>query len=55
MNEGTISRIGAIKKYFGTEDSPVTIHELKELSEDERQELAEGAAKELGFELIKAS
>ena len=45
-----LSRIAAIKRYFGT-DRDVTLKELRELSKDERTELAEGAAKELGVTL----
>jgi len=46
-----ISRLQALKRYFGTETQPVTVAELKELTREDRAELAEGAAKELGMEL----
>lgn len=43
----SISNLGAIKKYFGT-DRPVTLQELKALTPEERAELGAGAARELG-------
>ena len=43
-----ITKYKAIKEYFGTPGHPVTLQELKALSSDDRNELAEGAAKELG-------
>ena len=46
-----IKRIAAIKRYFGVPDHPVTLKELTALSKEDRQELAVGAAKELGLEL----
>ena len=47
-----MNRIGAIRAYFGSEGYPtVTTAELKALTGEERQELAEGAAKMLGVEL----
>jgi len=46
-----ITRLAAIKKYFGEGHRPVELAELKVLSKEERQELAEGAAKEMGIEL----
>lgn len=48
-----ITKMGAIKQYFGTPDHPVTMDELKALSQSDRVELAEGAAKELGCVLKK--
>ena len=47
-----MTRLAAIKAYFGTEDHPVTLQELKKLTPEDRDELAEGAAKELGATLI---
>ncbi len=46
-----ITRYKAIKDFFGIPGRPVTLSELKELSSSSRQELAEGAAAELGKEL----
>ncbi len=47
-----MNRIAAIKMYFGAPGyPPVTTAELKALSASDRQELAEGAARELGVEL----
>lgn len=49
-----IGKIKAIKDYFSTPDKPVTTMELTELRRDNIpgfDELAEGAAKELGEEL----
>lgn len=47
-----MNRIAVLKAYFGSEGyPPVTTAELKALSAQERQELAEGAAKEMGVEL----
>ena len=49
-----IKRIAAIKRYFGVPGHPVTLQELMALTKENRQELAEGAARELGLELEKA-
>ena len=46
-----MSKLKAIKVYFGTPEHPVTLAELKELSSEQREELAQGAAKELGVEI----
>ncbi len=49
-----VTRIQAIREYFGTEEKPITTTELIELrkaSPGSFDELAEGAAKELGKEL----
>jgi len=46
-----MSKMKAIKVYFGTPERPVTFEELKALSTEEREELARGAAKELGVNL----
>ena len=47
-----MKRLGAIRSYFGSGGDPkVSIDELKALSKEEREELADGAAKELGVEL----
>ena len=46
-----IKRIAAIKRYFGVPGHPVTLKELTALTKEERQELAGGAAEELGLEL----
>jgi len=46
-----IKRIAAIKRYFGVPGHPVTLPELSALTKEERQELAEGAAKEMHLEL----
>jgi hypothetical protein len=46
-----LTRMAAIRKYFGEGSHPVTLPELKALTAEERQELAIGAAKELGVEL----
>lgn len=43
-----MTRLAAIKEYFGTPERPVDLKELKALSAADREELAEGAAKELG-------
>ena len=43
-----ITALRAIKEYFGN----VTLVELKALSREDRRELGEGAAKELGKELV---
>lgn len=45
-----MQRFAAIKKYFG-DVRPVETKELKDLTPDDRTELAIGAAKELGVEL----
>ena len=52
-----LTRMRAIKRYFGSEGyPPVTNSELLALSEKDREELAQGAAKELGVEIeAKAS
>ena len=47
----TLTKLGAIKRYFGTPDRPVDLKELKALTQADREELAIGAAKELGVEL----
>ena len=50
-----IGKIAAIRKYFSVPDKPVTTAELVELRRDNIpgfDELAEGAAEELGEELI---
>lgn len=50
----TITKIKAIRDYFSTAEKPITSQELIELrkaSSDSFDELAEGAAKELGEEL----
>lgn len=47
-----MTKLGVIKKYFSTPEKPVTFDELKKLTTEERTELAEGAAKELGVEII---
>ena len=47
-----ITKLQALKQYFNVPDHPVTVQELKALSKEDRQELAEGAAKELGKTLI---
>jgi len=49
-----IKRIAAIKRYFGVPEHPVTLQELTALTKENRQELAEGAARELGLELETA-
>ena len=46
-----MTKLGAIKKYFGTPERPVELKELKELTQPDREELAQGAARELGVEL----
>ncbi len=46
-----MTRLAAIKEYFGTPERPVDLKELKALSSEARVELAEGAAKELGVTL----
>ena len=47
-----LSRMRAMKSYFGSEGyPPVTNAELVALPEEDREELAKGAAKELGVEL----
>ena len=44
-----MKRLEAIKKYFGSNGYPaVTLAELKDLTKTKRDELAEGAARELG-------
>lgn len=50
-----MTKAKAIKTYFGTEDHPVTLQELKELGKEGRDELGEGAAKELGVTIVSAS
>jgi hypothetical protein len=47
----TISRTKAIMEYFSKNSRKVTLAELKELSEEDRKELGELAAKELGKEI----
>ena len=47
-----VNSVQAIRDYFGSEGYPkITIAELKELTKEERQELAKGACKELGKKL----
>jgi len=50
-----IGRITAIKRYFSKPERPVTTAELKELTNDEREYLAVGAAKELGVEIDRTA
>lgn len=53
-----IGKIRAIKEYFGVPNKPVTSTELVELRKADTKgfdELAEGAAKELGEELTPTS
>ena len=48
----TTSKIGAIKKYFGLRDGDNAgnfMKEIKALDADERLELAQGSAKNLGL------
>lgn len=47
----TISPVQAIKRYFADDPRPVSLAELKELSQEDRKELGALAAKELGLEL----
>jgi len=52
---GTITRIAALKDFFGTETKPVTNQELMALrraSAEEFDALAEAAAKALGHEVV---
>ena len=46
-----IGRVGVLKEYFGKpeDNCPLTVAEMKALSSDERAELADLAAKELGL------
>lgn len=44
----TLSSVAMLKKYFDT-SRPLTMEELKKLSIDERKELADLAAKEMGY------
>ena len=46
-----MSKMKIIKEYFSIPGKPVTFAELKALTSTQRQELAEGAAKELGVEI----
>lgn len=53
----TITPIAAIKEYFGYlpgETPAQFLKEVKELTLEDRKELAEGAAKALGKELVAA-
>lgn len=44
-----LGAVGILKQYFTTDARPVTMDELKALDPDERKELADLAAPELGF------
>jgi len=49
-----VGRVKAIKLFFEKDGGrKVTVQELKDLSQADRQELAELAAKELGVELLE--
>lgn len=54
--EQPVSEVVAIRKYFFNPEESATdiIKEIKELTPEDRAELAEGAAKELGLTLKKA-
>ena len=50
VNKDGKTRIGIIKEYFGDVDNGLTwLQELRPLTPEERQELAVGAAKEMGL------
>jgi len=49
---GSISRVEAIKRFFGITDAKTLMTEFKDLNEKEREELAVSAAKALGLELV---
>ena len=58
MAKEQVTETMAILKYFGKKPGQTTSDfaaELKQLSVSERHELAEGAAKEMGMELIGIS
>jgi len=53
MEKEKMKRIGAIKRFFEADGGrKLTVLELKKLTDDDKQELGELAAKELGVELV---
>lgn len=51
-----LNRIQAIKRYFEKDGGrTVTLQEIKELTKEDRHELADLAAKELGIEIKEVS
>jgi hypothetical protein len=56
-NTGTVTPIVAIRNYFFADGTPVkdVLVQVKALTDEDKAELAEGAAKELGLELVAAS
>jgi hypothetical protein len=50
-----ITTTSAIRRYFSTEEHPVQMAELQTLSTEDRMNLAQMVAAELGLEIVDAS